>query len=60
MWDKRCRYSPDHQGGHYFTLSEHFAIHESVSHKADEYVRGDVHTNTVDIAIGQRPEVHSA
>jgi transposase-like protein len=26
------------EGGHYFTLSEHFAIHES--HKADEYVRG--------------------
>ncbi|MGH6937251.1 MAG: IS1595 family transposase, partial [Methylocella sp.] len=31
------------EGGHYFTLGEHFASHESVSHKADEYVRGDVH-----------------
>ncbi len=36
------------EGGHYFTLGEHFASHESVSHKADEYVRGDVHTNTAE------------
>jgi transposase-like protein len=36
------------EGGHYFTLCDHFASHESVSHKADEYVRGDVHTNTVE------------
>jgi transposase-like protein len=36
------------EGGHYFTLGEHFASHESISHKADEYVRGDVHTNTVE------------
>jgi hypothetical protein len=36
------------EGGHYFTLGEHFASHESVSHKADEYVRGSVHTNTVE------------
>jgi transposase-like protein len=34
------------EGGHYFTLGDHFASHESVSHKADEYVRGEVHTNT--------------
>jgi transposase-like protein len=32
----------------YFSLGNHFASHESVSHKADEYVRGDVHTNTVE------------
>lgn len=32
----------------YFSLGDHFASHESVSHKADEYVRGDVHTNTVE------------
>src|SRR3984893_10385051 len=38
---------PD-EGGHYFPLGEHFASHGSVSHKADEYVRGDVHTNTVE------------
>jgi hypothetical protein len=31
-----------------FALGDHFASHESVSHKADEYVRGDVHTNTVE------------
>jgi hypothetical protein len=36
------------EGGHYFTLGEHFASHESVSHKADEYVRGSAHTNTVE------------
>ena len=31
-----------------FTLGDHFVSHESVSHKADEYVRGSVHTNTVE------------
>jgi transposase-like protein len=36
------------EGGHYFSLGDHFASHESVSHKADEYVRGKVHTNTVE------------
>lgn len=36
------------EGGHYSKLGDHFANHESVSHKADEYVRGDVHTNTVE------------
>jgi transposase-like protein len=36
------------EGGHYFTLGDHFASHESVSHKADEYVRGLVHTNTIE------------
>jgi transposase-like protein len=36
------------EGGAYFTLGDHFASHESVSHKADEYVRGEVHTNTVE------------
>jgi transposase-like protein len=36
------------EGGHYFTLGEHFASGESVSHKVDEYVRGKVHTNTVE------------
>jgi ISXO2-like transposase domain len=36
------------EGGHYFMLGDHFASHESVSHKADEYVRGVVHTNTVE------------
>jgi ISXO2-like transposase domain len=36
------------EGGHYFTLGDHFASHESVSRKADEYVRGAAHTNTVE------------
>jgi hypothetical protein len=30
----------------YFSLGDHFASHESVSHKADEYVRDD--TNTIE------------
>jgi transposase-like protein len=32
----------------YYSLSDHFANHQSVSHKADEWARGDVHTNTVE------------
>ena len=36
------------EGGAYCTLGDHFASHESISHKADEYVRGSVHTNTVE------------
>jgi transposase-like protein len=32
----------------YYSLGAHFESHESVSHKADEYVRGDIHTNTVE------------
>ncbi|MGH6852834.1 MAG: IS1595 family transposase [Methylocella sp.] len=36
------------EGGHYFTLGDHFASQESGSRKADEYVRGDVRANTVE------------
>jgi transposase-like protein len=36
------------EGGHYSRLGSDFASHETVNHKADEYVRGDVHTNTVE------------
>jgi transposase-like protein len=36
------------EAGAYFTLGDHFASHESVNHKADEWVRDDVHTNTVE------------
>jgi len=36
------------EAGAYFTLGDHFDSHESVNHKADEWVRGDVHTNTVE------------
>ena len=32
----------------YYSLSDHFASHQSVSHKVDEWARGDVHTNTVE------------
>jgi transposase-like protein len=32
----------------YYSLGDHFASHESVSHKADEWVRDEIHTNTVE------------
>jgi transposase-like protein len=32
----------------YNDLRQHFASHETVKHSAEEYVRGDVHTNTVE------------
>jgi transposase-like protein len=36
------------EAGAYFTLGDYFASHESVNHKADEWVREEVHTNTVE------------
>ncbi|MGH6840091.1 MAG: IS1595 family transposase [Methylocella sp.] len=33
---------------HYTAIGKEFASHESVRHGEDEYVRGDVHTNTVE------------
>jgi len=32
----------------YLDIGETFAAHETVKHSADEYVRGDVHTNTAE------------
>lgn len=32
----------------YYQKLEGFASHETVNHSADEYVRGDVHTNTIE------------
>ncbi|HEY8123958.1 MAG TPA: IS1595 family transposase [Methylocystis sp.] len=32
----------------YMAVGKEFAGHESVTHSADEYVRGDVHTNTIE------------
>jgi hypothetical protein len=34
--------------GQYRVLGSEFARHESVNHGADEYVRGDAYTNTVE------------
>jgi len=34
--------------GAYMSLKQHGYQHESVNHAEDEYVRGDVHTNTVE------------
>jgi transposase-like protein len=36
------------EGSWYNELGEHFARHETVHHKSDEYVHGDVTTNTVE------------
>jgi transposase-like protein len=36
------------EAGQYHNLGADFASHESVNHGKEEYVRGDVHTNTVE------------
>lgn len=33
---------------HYRGIDDHFAAHDFVRHSADEYVRGSVHTNTIE------------
>jgi ISXO2-like transposase domain len=33
---------------YYVKVGKEFAAHETVSHARDEYVRGDVHTNTIE------------
>src|ERR1700737_2530519 len=40
------------QGGQYFHVSKEFDRHETVNHGADEYVRGDAHTNTSECRFG--------
>jgi hypothetical protein len=36
------------EAGQYFHVGKHFAAHASVNHGACEYVRGTVHTNTIE------------
>ena len=36
------------EAGHYTPPMTQFASHETVNHRAEEYVRGDAHTNTVE------------
>jgi transposase-like protein len=35
----------------YFGADQHFASHETVKHSVGEYVRGDIHTNTIEGAF---------
>ena len=36
------------EGGQYYHVGKEFARHETINHSADEYVRGDAHTNTIE------------
>ena len=36
------------EGGQYYHVGKEFARHETVNHSADEYVRGNAHTNSVE------------
>lgn len=45
--DRETRLMTD-ESGIYTKVGKDFAGHESVNHSADEYVRGDAHTNTVE------------
>jgi hypothetical protein len=36
------------EGTYYRELGREFASHQTVNHKQEEYVRGDVHTNTAE------------
>jgi hypothetical protein len=36
------------ESGVYWRIGEEFKTHRTVNHSADEYVRGDAHTNTID------------
>ncbi len=36
------------EGGQYYHAGKKFARHETINHSADEYVRGDAHTNTIE------------
>jgi transposase-like protein len=36
------------EGGQYYHVGKEFARHETINHSANEYVRGDAHTNTIE------------
>ena len=36
------------EGGQYFQVGKEFGRHETINHSADEYVRGDAHTNKIE------------
>jgi transposase-like protein len=45
--DRKSSLMTDH-GGQYYHVGKEFDRHEKVNHEADEYVRGDAHTNTAE------------
>jgi transposase-like protein len=45
--DRKSSFMTD-EGGQYFHVGKEFARHEKINHSADEYVRGDVYTNTAE------------
>ena len=45
--DRKSRLVTD-EAGYYKSIGKEFAGHETVNHSQEEYVRGDVHTNTVE------------
>jgi len=45
--DREAKIATD-EGGQYSRLKRHFPKHETVNHAAEEWRRGDVHTNTVE------------
>jgi hypothetical protein len=36
------------EGSHYTVIGRDFGSHQSVNHNRDEWVRGEVHTNTIE------------
>ena len=48
MTDEASYYTSTNRWRTYSTLAPHFESHEFVRHSRDEYVRGNVHTNTIE------------
>jgi hypothetical protein len=45
---KQGRHFRTDESGIYWKVGEEFATHRTVNHSAEEYVRGDAHTNTAE------------
>ena len=40
------------EAGYYARLKDEFASHEFVRHGAEEWARGEIHTNTLEYTLG--------